>query len=117
MSYQRQILFENDEYQVVLFDWPKNSQTPIHEHGDSRCWMQIIQGSFEETVFDNSTYQRISRQIYRDHALNYMDNSIGWHQVTALDDKNVTLHVYQPPLREFKVYDPSTGLTRVQSTS
>ena len=117
MSYRRQILFENDEYQVVLFEWSQNSATPIHDHSTSRCWMQIIQGKFEEKVYDVANCkQLVSNTIYEAPQLNYMDNSIGWHQIRALGEHNITLHVYQPPLHEFRIYDPETGQITTQST-
>jgi len=43
-AYTRTLLLRTPRYEVVAMRWSPGSTSPIHDHGDSRCWVLMMQG-------------------------------------------------------------------------
>jgi predicted metal-dependent enzyme (double-stranded beta helix superfamily) len=46
-AYSRTRLLVTPRYEVVAMHWSPGSTSPIHDHGDSRCWVLMMAGTLE----------------------------------------------------------------------
>jgi predicted metal-dependent enzyme (double-stranded beta helix superfamily) len=46
-AYSRTRLIARPEYEVVVMQWAPGSCSPIHNHGLSRCWVLMLEGSLD----------------------------------------------------------------------
>ena len=45
-KYTRNLVFKNENMEVLLMCWPGNSQSTIHDHDQSSCWVRSDESSF-----------------------------------------------------------------------
>lgn len=98
LPYQKTLLFRNDHFEIYQINWFKNAQTTIHSHPKFGCIMKVIEGSLQEKLFTshNSGFNEIKTSMYQPNNISYIDDSIGLHQIKALED-TISLHIYSPP--------------------
>lgn len=98
LPYQKTLLFRNELFEIYQINWFKNSQTTIHSHPKFGCIMKVIEGSLEEKLYtvNNSEFNEIKTSIYQPNNVSYIDDSIGLHQIKALEN-SISLHIYSPP--------------------
>ena len=41
-KYVRNLIFRNDKFEIYLICWDKNQKSPIHDHSENGCVMNII---------------------------------------------------------------------------
>ena len=51
LPYERRSLYCNDEREALLTIWPPGVESPIHDHGNSRGWGEVLEGEIEEERF------------------------------------------------------------------
>lgn len=95
-AYTRTTLFICDAFEIVSCEWPKLSQSAVHQHGWSQCHVLVQEGTFENinylgfktetTVYE--TGQVISTPVNSSHA------------IKCISEKGKTLHVYTPPMSD-----------------
>lgn len=84
---KRSILFENNKYSVVCFQWKKGFHLPEHDHY-GQCLFQVLNGKLCEKRGNLETI------LYKDDI-----GKIGKgfkHSITSLNE-SVSLHIYSPP--------------------
>lgn len=108
-SYRRNMIRENEWYELLCICWRSGQRSPIHNHAGSTCGLKIMQGTATETTFDFTPSGQIkavdSKDCAEGHVCSSQDEEI--HQVSnlqATDSKLVTLHIYSPPLRQMDTY-------------
>ena len=47
-AYTRNLIFHNDNMDVILMCWPAGSQSTIHDHDESSCWVVVVEGEAHE---------------------------------------------------------------------
>jgi hypothetical protein len=92
-SYQKTLLFRNDLFDIYQINWNKNSITPVHNHPQNGCILKIISGKLQESIFNPNL---ISTNLLSTNQISYIDDSLGLHQIQALED-TISLHIYSPP--------------------
>ncbi|MHC4952477.1 MAG: cysteine dioxygenase [Planctomycetota bacterium] len=101
--YARNSVFENDQFELVVICWRPGQASAIHDHGQSLCLYLVVQGEFEERLYeldpDGEPRQTGARRWRRG------DITIsGGPDVHALHNEGpedlVTIHIYSPPLRQ-----------------
>jgi hypothetical protein len=50
-AYSRTRLATTAEYEIVAMNWAPRSISPIHDHGTSRCWVLMLEGSLDVQNF------------------------------------------------------------------
>lgn len=121
-SYQRYRIASSDHFEVLVMTWLPGQASSPHDHAGSKCVLQVLQGEAIESSF------RIADDGYID--LEY-ETSIATPGISAgqdagihavrnsktASDELVTLHIYAPPLRQFRrfVERPADQLPPVQS--
>ena len=51
-AYTRTRLQRNGAFEVVAMLWAPGSRSPIHDHGDSRCWVVVLDGNLDVENFE-----------------------------------------------------------------
>jgi cysteine dioxygenase len=114
-AYTRTCAYRDTGFEVAVLNWDKGATSPVHDHGDQRCWMLVLEGSLRVDDYarldagDVAGYAHVERRGARMLEVGDMDLRSGrfdLHRVSACPDvPAVSLHVYAGPLREFLVYD------------
>jgi len=91
-TYYRNLLYQDDILEIYLIVWAKDSLAEFHYHPKGGCMMKILQGKLHEDLklLENN---QIYSKIYTTGEFSYIDNSIGSHQVKALEN-TYSLHFY-----------------------
>jgi hypothetical protein len=96
-SYLRNILFQNDKFELILIKWKPKSESLIHDHSINGCILKVIDGKLEETLY-NKNIKLIKETIYQKGNINYIDNQIGYHKIKNLNlEPTYSIHLYSPP--------------------
>lgn len=94
-KYHRERIYIDDEIEVFIITWGKNQEAKMHNHSENGCFLKILEGSLEETIYSNN--ENIKR-ILTKGSISYMNDNIGLHSVVNLDNVLcVSLHIYSPP--------------------
>ena len=115
LKINRHIIKKNKYYELCLLNWKPFQKSSIHNHPKCGCFLMPMNGSLFETQFevinmDNNKYNFNTNELFtinpKDvlekeetilpiHSINYIDDTIGVHQVENKTDNNViSLHVY-----------------------
>jgi uncharacterized NAD(P)/FAD-binding protein YdhS/predicted metal-dependent enzyme (double-stranded beta helix superfamily) len=110
-SYNRASVAVREHFEVLVMTWLPGQASVPHDHTGSICAMQVVEGEASEGAY------RVAADGYAD--LEYETN-VPQGQVTAGQDAGVhtvrnasttgqvlvTVHVYAPPLRDFRRFVP-----------
>ena len=78
---------------IYFFKWNYRKQTNIHNH--CNCYMFLLNGVLKETLY-NKNLRRINTNIYKTPSISFINNSIGYHDITVLRKHTYSIHVYYP---------------------
>jgi hypothetical protein len=95
-KYSRNILYKNDDFEIVLITWGAYSRSPIHCHPKNGCLLTVLDGTlFEERYDKNGELYEYSNFLKGDFG--YMHCNLGKHRITNMNDFNCySLHIYSP---------------------
>lgn len=112
-SYHRARVVRRDHYELLVMTWLPGQASVPHDHTGSVCALQVLQGEAAESDYS------IASDSYAD--LEY-ESLVSTGQVSAGQDAGihsirnpskqttlVTVHVYAPPLRDFRQFVPRPG--------
>tara|TARA_B110000908_G_C10254981_1_gene454766 strand:- start:1066 stop:1494 length:429 start_codon:yes stop_codon:yes gene_type:complete len=91
--YNRNSLFNNDMFEIILLVWDEDSVTPLHNHPDNGCILILLEGDLKEKIINS--YMTIHHKI-KPGKYSYIDNNIGKHVIKAIK-KSLSIHIYSPP--------------------
>ena len=120
--YRRNIICENEWFELLCICWRSGQRSPIHNHAGSTCGLRIIEGIATETVFEQTASGQIKpvKSVDFDPCLVCSTQDEEIHQVSNLqspDQKLMTLHIYSPPLKTmdtFSLLNDEVGTYRVK---
>jgi hypothetical protein len=93
-TYNRNTVFSNDSFEIILISWSAGAITNIHNHPKNGCLLTILQGQLiEDLHLVNNT---IKTNILITKSDSYLDDSIGTHIIYS-PVNTVSLHIYSPP--------------------
>jgi predicted metal-dependent enzyme (double-stranded beta helix superfamily) len=102
-EYIRNIIYKNDIFEIVIIIWNKNGSTKIHDH-PGECIFKILKGSLLEIKYNYKYDNKCATKIYKEGYISYINNKIGKHKVYNIhDDFSVSLHIYSPPINQYKI--------------
>lgn len=117
-EYQRNLLREGPGYQALILCWKPGQASPIHDHRGSACGVRVVQGTATEIVFeigDGPMQERETHHLQAGGVCGSYDTDthivVNQHETDPL----VTLHVYTPPLRNYRRYERETGESDIVS--
>jgi cysteine dioxygenase len=106
--YTRNLVLENELFELIIICWEKNVNSPIHDHPSDGCWFVGIQGQISEEKYiknEDSSFKLVSRSELHEGDIAYMHDFMGYHSVgnPSYEDKAITLHIYSPPVRRCNI--------------
>ena len=107
-GYQRNVIKRTDHYELVAICWKPGQITPIHDHRGSDCAFIILEGISTEKTFevnDSGSAVHMSTRLYKPGEVCAADEPDIHQVVNEHDLELVNLHIYTPPLSEFKIYE------------
>jgi cysteine dioxygenase len=120
-AYTRNLIFQNDDFEVAVLCWDARAATPIHDHAGQQCWMTALEGSFDvdnyaldaggfREGFARLTRIGTVREMRRGQPdYRYGDNEIHQVAVSPREPRAISLHVYAKPLASCLIFDCERG--------
>ena len=106
--YTRNCIVRTEAFELILLCWNIKQETPIHEHGGQKCWVYQIDGEVEEKRYQSDESEELevtSRMKLTAGSITYMDDSMGYHTLTNLENKRaMTLHIYVKPIDSCEIF-------------
>jgi len=123
VHYTRNLIYANDQFELMVLYWRASQETRIHDHNASRCWMTALSGEMTESVYipylppgekpvtDPTVCPDLmitEKSIYKAGDVAFIEDEIGLHKLgnnSSVHD-GITLHLYSPPIREVTLFEP-----------
>jgi hypothetical protein len=121
-AYTRTRVVEMPHFEVVAMQWAAGSISPIHDHGDSRCWVLMLEGSLDVENFereDDGSGPRVAMRSTGAATLRAgdLDHRLGpteLHRVVNSGSESAySLQLYAKPISTYNVFDDETHATRI----
>ena len=107
-GYTRNCIERTENFELLLLCWNPGDSTPIHCHGEQRCWVYQVTGKMEEVLYKENAEDELVKDIERTLEpgdICYMDDSIGYHTLHNISDKKcMSLHLYAKPIDSCTYY-------------
>jgi cysteine dioxygenase len=102
--YNKEKVYVNDSFEILILTWGVNQKASIHNHAENGCFLKMLDGDLEETLYDHQLNEIETRHLSKNQ-ISYMNNNIGLHCVKNKSDKiAVSIHIYSPPNHLTKFY-------------
>jgi predicted metal-dependent enzyme (double-stranded beta helix superfamily) len=119
VSYKRNVLYRDEELEILLICWMPGQKTPVHDHPDQGCLVRVLAGELHETLYNLGVRYASAddKQSYFDHgypegtlraakhrsigqgAVSYLCGDRGVHRLwNKSEAPAMSMHVYSPPL-------------------
>ncbi|WGG46863.1 cysteine dioxygenase family protein [Rossellomorea sp. DA94] len=105
--YYRKLLYQNEAVELLVMNWSDMECAP-HDHGDSKGWIQVMDGTSVNTIFevrDNKLPQELFDREYREGSFFFAPKKAVHKMKKGSAGDLVTLHLYSPPIQGMMVYD------------
>jgi len=117
-SYGRNLIYSNEEFEVILMCWRSGQQSVAHDHSDSLCVMKCIAGLLEEQRYTKKQVSSELTDVIVPTSLSTLElnqaisirDSEGLHSLQNNSSADAcTLHFYFPPIHQANKYDMNSG--------
>lgn len=110
--YTRNCIVDTEKFELILICWCKGHKTAIHDHGGEECWVKVIEGKFEETVYKKNELEElvlVRSTIAKQHDVTYMKDFMGFHRLENISkNRSMSLHLYAKPIRTCNMFDETS---------
>eukprot|EP00163_Fabomonas_tropica_P020854 TRINITY_DN36762_c0_g1_i1.p1 TRINITY_DN36762_c0_g1~~TRINITY_DN36762_c0_g1_i1.p1 ORF type:complete len:812 (+),score=162.76 TRINITY_DN36762_c0_g1_i1:218-2653(+) len=110
-SYTRNLIGYDNKFTALALCWNKGQMSPIHDHARSSCWVKVLEGEMQESLYKfNETRGECDllqvNTLRPESGTAYINNSYGLHRMgnPCSDTVTVSLHIYSPPIKMCNVY-------------
>jgi cysteine dioxygenase len=114
--YTRNLVGRNEHFEMLLLCWNVGQQSPIHNHAGQNCWMGVMEGEIEETLFAPPQGGRAGplvpthTRVHLAGKVGFINDDIALHRVRPVTgQRGISLHLYSKPIDECNVYDEASG--------
>jgi cysteine dioxygenase len=114
--YTRNLIFKNDQFEVLALCWNPGNESAIHNHRDQECWMVMVSGCLEIVNY-RAVEQDPARGFCRleptSTARLTRENPVGIDQDEPIHkvvncphaaERAVSLHIYSKPFETCEIY-------------
>ena len=101
--YVKILLERTAEYEIFMICWKSGQSTPIHDHPEGGCWMQVVQGALEEIEYALPTMCHMGVQRLDVGNTGFKQGNVVLHSIRAIED-TISLHLYMPPHYKANTY-------------
>ena len=112
ISYTRNMIYKNSDFEVLLICWSKGQVAPIHGHEGEKCWFKVISGKliiYNYKIKSTNPLKLKELEKINAHA-GYLDGPADIHSIKNKNEEPViTLHVYAKPYDVCNIYDLKTN--------
>ena len=111
--YTRNLVMETDLFSLIILVWNPAIESPIHDHPCEGCWVRVLEGNVQETVYEQNpedkSLSQISEGTYSEGQITWMHDMKGYHKIGNPDNSEVavTMHVYSPPFKAASIIHKS----------
>jgi predicted metal-dependent enzyme (double-stranded beta helix superfamily) len=120
-AYSRTRLRVTPRYEIVAMHWAPGSTSPIHDHGRSRCWALMLEGTLEVENYRRDGVAANSAGLHETGKIvlrpGDVDCRIGPHELHRVTNPGTqsafSLQLYAGPITEYTVVDAHTLAARV----
>lgn len=121
-AYSRTRLASTPAYEVVAMNWAPKSVSPIHDHGASRCWVVMLEGTLGVENFScadpslDGPVELVAaeRLVLKPGDLDHRLAPSELHRVTNPDGAYAySLQIYAAPLSTYSIVDARTKTRRI----
>lgn len=67
--YTRNLVMETDLFTIICLVWNPDKESPIHDHPCDGCWVRVLEGNVQETVYESDSsgvLEEISDNTYKE---------------------------------------------------
>jgi cysteine dioxygenase len=114
--YTRNLVARNEHFEMLILCWNVGQHSPIHNHAGQNCWMAVMEGEIEETLFSPPTagipgpLVPRSSKVHLPGRVGFINDDIALHRVRPVPGRRgISLHLYSKPIDVCNVYDEATG--------
>ena len=110
--YARNIVAQNEWFELVCVCWKPGQRTPIHDHRSSSCAFLVVEGDATEVVFEQGPDHTLGAEgapAVRRPGYICASWDADIHEVINNSDRDlITLHIYSPALSHIRIYARDT---------
>jgi cysteine dioxygenase len=117
----RNLVRRTDLFELIVLCWNEGQPSAIHDHAGQLCWMAVLDGTMQETLFDSPSEDpgapprgRLTRQFDPGQVC-YINDDIALHDICPLNGPGITLHLYANPISTCRTFDRATGQAETRS--
>jgi predicted metal-dependent enzyme (double-stranded beta helix superfamily) len=121
-AYTRTRLIDRPHFEIVAMHWAAGSVSPIHDHGVSRCWVLMLEGTLEVENFERDIDNGATKVSMRPSGTltlkaDDLDSRYGpteLHRVFNPGSESAySLQLYATPISTYNVFDERRHTSRV----
>lgn len=107
--YTRNCIARNNDFELILLCWEPGQKTAIHCHNGQECWVKVIEGQFEEEVYeynyDNGELEQKKGCILGKHEVTSVEDPSIFHTLkNTHTGRSMSLHLYTNPITQCRYY-------------
>jgi cysteine dioxygenase len=105
-EYGRNVIYRNNELEVIVINIPPYKGTAIHDHGQSIGCAMVLEGQLLNSIYRLRENQSELSSSYFVHQGEFLFSTQGLiHKMSnPSSERMISLHVYSPPLQDMTVY-------------
>jgi uncharacterized NAD(P)/FAD-binding protein YdhS len=118
-NYQRIPVVFRERYELLVMTWLPGQASVPHDHAGSMCAVNVVQGNAVESTFhiaeDGYADMQYEQRIHTGEVTAGQDGGV--HSVSnpvQATDTLVSVHVYAPPLRDFRQFSRRPATTHAK---
>jgi cysteine dioxygenase len=114
-NYTRNLICKNENFELLLLCWEPGHITPIHDHSQQKCWMNVIEGIITSENYNyvhplkfNGSLEKTSTECFISAESYYIDDEVSLHLLKnpiKNNQRTMTLHLYSKPFSSCTIYD------------
>ena len=106
-TYKRNIMYIDDQFEVVVICWNPLQSTPIHDHPENGCIAKILEGELLEEQYNiiDDVPIKIYESILNVNGITSQIGKKGLHRIiNPTLHQTISIHIYSPPKYIPKIY-------------
>ncbi|MFC7371614.1 cysteine dioxygenase [Fictibacillus iocasae] len=106
LEYGRNVIFKNDNSEVILVYLPPLAKTLVHDHGYSNGWIYIVEGNVLNMIYEEREEELlfVDSQLYKREETFSVSGETTHAMLNPALTPAISLHVYSPPLGRGRVF-------------
>jgi cysteine dioxygenase len=108
LEYGRNVIYKNEEIEIIVIYLPAMAKTLVHDHGTSIGCIAVVKGNLLNVVYnhnENKTYPLYKEiQIFSNGDIFHVTGDTIHMMFNPSNTSVVTFHVYSPPLNGGRLY-------------